>query len=269
MKEFVKAIMPQLRQFNWKLDAMARITGKSWVVFEESGEHAEMVFRKGGELLIVRNGQVQDARWELIAEMGAIVLDFDGVRKIYESGLEKGPVIVMREHGALRSCLLVDTNWLPANQIVQVMNLVSRRPELLASGLESLDFKSGNVVELIDGRILRTSRTVAYAKTGLHARNAAIVDWDEAADGLYLSKDRSSVFDVRDGALWMVYVSSKLIKDSDGEFAHLYVDTYSGREREEGNVVTVSSRHSFELAPDGVYRIGWGRTVTVQDGRVV
>lgn len=265
----MKAIMPQLRQFNWRMDSMARITGKSWVVFEESGEHAEMVFRKKGELLIVRDGQVQDARWELIEEMGAIVLEFDGVRKIYESGLENGPVIVLREHGSIRSCLLVDTNWLPAKQIVQVMSLVSRRPELLASGLESMDFKSGNVVELIDGRVLRTSRSNAYAKTGLHFRNAAIVDWVEATDGLYLSKDRRYVFDVRDGALWMVYNSYRLIQDSDGEFALLYVDTFTGRKREKGNVVTVRSAHSLEFALDGVYKIGWGRKVTVQDGRVV
>lgn len=269
MKEFVKAIMPQLRQFNWQLDAMARITGKSWVVFEESGEHAEMVFRKNGELLIVRDAQVEDARWELIKEMGAIVLDFDGVRKIYESGLENGPVIVMREHGAIRSCLLVDTAWLPAKQIVQMMKLVTRRPTLLELGLDTLAFKSGEVAALCDGRILRTSRSASYAKTGLHGSNLVLVDWQEPADGLYWARHFSHVFDVRDGELWMVYVSWKIIKGADGELAHLFVERTSGRGREKGNIVTTYPTRELQMAPDGKYQIGWGRTITVEDGRVV
>ena len=82
MKEFVKAIQPRLRQVHWKLDAIARISKKPWTVIEESGEYAQIVFRKKGELLVVQSGDVASGRWEIIEEMAALVVEIGASKKI-------------------------------------------------------------------------------------------------------------------------------------------------------------------------------------------
>jgi hypothetical protein len=154
-------------------------------------------------------------------------------------------------------------------QVPFFMSFVVANPLALSFGYEGLCFTNGWTFRLESGQELRTQRKFSYAKRSQVAPNHVVVDWQAAEDGLYWTYDSSVVVEVVEGSLWMVYKDRTGVMSTTGIRAFVYCDTVMGRVMESGNIVVVEEAGIREMAPDGEYKCGIWKTLTVLNGRVV
>lgn len=64
MKTYLLSIINRIQHLSKTLDAKAIVSNKEWIVFNDSGDRESLIFKQNGELRIISNGMVTDAKWE-------------------------------------------------------------------------------------------------------------------------------------------------------------------------------------------------------------
>jgi hypothetical protein len=107
MRAYVAGILPSLRQYSHSLDTISLFTEQPWVVVDdEADERVVHVFRKGGDLLVSRNGDVQTHGWEHIPALNSIVIDWGKGKTMYNQGFLDDAVLVLKKDGVQEYLLL-------------------------------------------------------------------------------------------------------------------------------------------------------------------
>lgn len=75
MKEFLLNILPRIKTFSEELDIAERIVDHPWVWINEGAANQKLIFRRGGDLLMINNGNVQVGSWEIIKSLNSILID--------------------------------------------------------------------------------------------------------------------------------------------------------------------------------------------------
>jgi len=74
MKTFIADIIPKIERFSEKLDNLTLLTNQHWVVFDDIKNAKNVyIFRANNELLIVRNGKVEKAKWEYLGQNSILI----------------------------------------------------------------------------------------------------------------------------------------------------------------------------------------------------
>jgi hypothetical protein len=64
MKAYLQHIVTDLKNFSKSLDKKAILTDKPWALIDDDQEMQKLIFRKNGELIMSKNGQVTIGSWE-------------------------------------------------------------------------------------------------------------------------------------------------------------------------------------------------------------
>lgn len=271
MKELFKAVTPFLKQFSWKLGTIAKLGNRSWILVEENGGLAEVVFRKDGELLVVDGGVIRDARWELVEEMEAIILEVDGARRMYCSTWGGEPILFVEEYGTHRKCVFLDSQWIKSELIPGLLELLEKKPQLLANGYY-LNFAHGYSDQLENGAELRTMHSDIHGKfnsMGSRTDNPVFVDGKIAADGLYWGSS-SFVYEVKAGSLWTVFHYARSIGHLKYGRVRLFRDSqHSSWWPRKGDLLVGFKTDQRIQLPDGKYRLSRWSSVQIENGRVI
>ena len=75
MKEFLLNILPRIKVFSEELDIAERIIDHPWVWINEGAANQKLIFRRGGDLLMIDSGNVQVGSWEIIKSLNSILID--------------------------------------------------------------------------------------------------------------------------------------------------------------------------------------------------
>lgn len=109
MQAYLTHLIPQLSQFSKGLDDFALFADHPWVQVGGEGRTV-FVFRKGGELLVSRNGDVGTARWEHLPALRSIVVEKDGQKTLYNQGFLDDAILALKKDGVDEYLLLGNEN---------------------------------------------------------------------------------------------------------------------------------------------------------------
>ena len=281
MKEYVKSLLPRLRQLNLKADAMAKMSNKPWTIVREDGKKEQLIFRQNGEMLMISGGQVIDATWDVIPEVGALVLNIEGKKSLYNSAFVDGSILLLKDYDGPSGTIMVNSDEVPAGEELWHISSAAGIPiadRVLSGSAGSTDsvgavsqpivntypremFKRGLAAELEDGRVLRAAIKNKYVRYS-QDENPTVIGAVIPDDGLYWGPDRVRCYDVKGGHLQMIYQLKQLVPTMDGDI-RVYRQIIGGGPCP-GCPVTLN----HEPAPDGVYGKLFNN-YRVKDGRVV
>lgn len=281
MKEYVKSLLPRLRQLNLRADAMAMVANKPWKIVREDGKKEQLVFRQNGDLLMISGGQLVDAKWDVIPEIGALMLNVEGKKSLYNSAFVDGSILLLKDYDGPSGTILVNSDEVPEGEelwhVVSVAGAPIVNDHLSSGGSAAVAeessretfrmyplemFTNGLHVQLIDGRILRSEYKEAFCRYGGH-QNLVVIGGELAADDLYWESSMRRCFDVKEGHMQMTYVLDTMIPYEHGD-VRLYLEAGGG---DLCSGCPVALNHG--PAPDGDYSTGPLTSFQVKNGRVV
>jgi hypothetical protein len=74
MVNYFLNLLPRLQRHSHKLDQSEAFIDKPWIMIQETGNE-KLVFRRNGDLLMVKNGIVNVGKWEYIEPLDALLID--------------------------------------------------------------------------------------------------------------------------------------------------------------------------------------------------
>lgn len=110
MKEFLLNILPRIKAYSKELDITENIIDKPWIWISEHGDNQKMVFRRGGILLMVNNGDVKTGTWEFIPALNSFLID---------RTVDK---LLMNHRFINESVMLLKRDGSPTNEILAFVN---------------------------------------------------------------------------------------------------------------------------------------------------
>lgn len=67
MENYIKSIIPNIKQFGMMLSQKEYFINKTWLLINDSSDLVQYTFKKNSELIISINGDVQKGKWELLS----------------------------------------------------------------------------------------------------------------------------------------------------------------------------------------------------------
>lgn len=85
MKYYISDILPRLKKFSASLDNTSLLIDKPWIVVTNTESVQEkIIFRRNGEVHFVKNGNVEDGKWEYLPEARSLLLKHGDSKKLYK-----------------------------------------------------------------------------------------------------------------------------------------------------------------------------------------
>jgi hypothetical protein len=111
MRTFLLDIIPRIQRYSQKLDNLAVLTNKHWVVIdEELNSKIVFIFReKENQLLISENGKIEKGTWEYLGNNSLMIDRKDGCY-LFKHGFIDDTVLALKIDGKDEYALLVNEN---------------------------------------------------------------------------------------------------------------------------------------------------------------
>ena len=150
MKAYIKNIIPRIKKYSQKLDDMALLTNKHWVVIDEI-ENSKLVyvFRSNNELLISKNGRVEKGNWEHIGNNSLLIGQPSG-DYLFRQGFFDENVLALKVDGLDEYSLLINQNNYEEdiNSVEKVISFLNEKYLRKPTFVESKLPKSSNTISI-------------------------------------------------------------------------------------------------------------------------
>lgn len=128
MKTYLGSLLPKLKRYSARLDDLSLFVDQPWVKVDGNGSRTVYVFRKGGELLIAKNGDVSSGKWSYLDYMDALLLqNSQEEKKLYNCGFLDDAVMALKKDGREEYMLLANENKLEEQTLERVMGRLNQK----------------------------------------------------------------------------------------------------------------------------------------------
>ena len=108
MKTYITDIFEKLKNYSKKLDDLALLTDKHWVLFDHSIESKIVyIFQKSGILLISVNGNITKSKWEYLGN-SSLLIDIGEKSYLYKKGFFDNNILAIKVDGINEYAILLD-----------------------------------------------------------------------------------------------------------------------------------------------------------------
>ena len=258
MFSFLQNLLPRLRQFSQSLDQTELFVDKPWVLLDEDGQQQTYIFRRGGELLMSLDGQVQMGSWDYIAAAQSILIDRQVDKLLLNHFFFTDALLVLARDGR------PDSKFVLANrQLIPDLDVEGYLRKLEVKQKMQLKSPSTNPTEVRKTYVKTTNGVdLEFFTTGrAYAPGDVVhVSGTPAPTGRYITEKTWGVY-VENGFV-MKIIWPKLYKLKTGE--EIIVDCYTS-----GGTPDINNRVYSEegrTLPDGKYHIVGSGKVRVKGG---
>jgi hypothetical protein len=249
MREHIKNLVERLSLYSDKLDKIALVADKKWVLIDEDGNQQTYIFERNGDLVMSKNGAVKMGKWKFYPEAKSIKIDRIEDQILLNQAFFDKAVMVLKYDGINNNdfLILVNENIIPDLNIEKY--LLQKRNKLLH--VINVTLKNNITIEIINGKNTAHQKGLEVTIKGL-----------KIDDGTYYSKE-NSVFYIKDGKIqdqkYLIEYRLKngnLIKiEQEDEYKYSIGD----------KVLT----QNLQQASSGKYKISFMQNVIVEDGIIV
>ncbi|WP_417858781.1 hypothetical protein [Xanthomarina gelatinilytica] len=191
MKVYLRSIAKQLNNFSLSLDKTSILIDKPWALIDEEFEMQKLIFKKNRELILSKNGKVQEGKWDYFPEAKSLLIDRNTDKILCnEAFVDKGIMILKLDGTENRFFILANENIVPdldANRYLKELRY------------QKLKIKEA---ELIDGRIIEVQRENEYSDPQLG--NPVTVEAENIEDGKYQLAKKEKYYEIRKGRIFKI-----------------------------------------------------------------
>lgn len=122
MKYFFLNVVQRIKEYSKQLDTESILYNKNWIVFNNSADQEQFIFRPNKELLIVKNGIASKARWELLTA-GIILVEIGEVTYLFNAVFHDNLFLVLQLDGNKNYLILFDRSLIINNTIETIEDI--------------------------------------------------------------------------------------------------------------------------------------------------
>lgn len=245
MKLYINKLLPRLIEFSESLDKKEIFVEIPWVIVDDNLKQHKYIFKRNGDLIMSLNGQVSIGKWEYLSAARSLLIDRIQDKILLNQNFIAPAVMVLKKDG------LKDENLILANEILL--------PDLnVTSYLKGLLYQKKNIFvkQLQSGEYLEINNFGVY-KLGCKVT----IDGESVSDRFVELAESEEKYVIKDSRIIKVLIK----KTHDTNKGKIVVEQEQYFPPLKGDFVFQNDN----LAPDGKYRLGFMKYITIKDGRVI
>ena len=174
MYEYLKNLLPRVKQFSKDMDEKELFNDKHWVLVDDEGKRATYIFERDGNLIVSLSGVPKTGTWKYISAAKSLYLDMGEHKAFLSFSFFNNALFVLKkDDDAETPWILVNKNVLPDLNIEKYLN--SLLPEEERPDLEvSLELENGMVLSIIGVKKLQNT----YPLYKVRSNNLEVRDGD-------------------------------------------------------------------------------------------
>ena len=191
MYEYLKNLLPRVKQFSKDLDEKELFNDKHWILVDDEGKRATYVFKREGRLIVSLSGVPKIGTWEYISAAKSLLLSVGDDKAFLSFSFFNDALFVLKkDDDAETPWILVNKNVIPDLNIKNYLN--SLLPEAERSDLKvELELESGIILSIIGVKNLQPY----YTGFKVLLVNSLV------SDGLYEIKNEQKIINVKESKI--------------------------------------------------------------------
>ncbi len=114
MKEYLKSISNELKNYSKSLDKTSILINKPWAVIDEELQLQKLIFKKDKALIMSMNGQVSEGRWDYFPEAKSLLIDRGSDKILCNEVFINEGIIILKLDGTQKEVFaLANENLIP------------------------------------------------------------------------------------------------------------------------------------------------------------
>lgn len=196
MKTYLSSISKQLKNYSLSLDKQSILIDKPWALIDEEFEMQKLIFKKNKELILSKNGIVQEGKWDYFPEARSLLIDRKTDKILCNEAFIDTGVMILKLDGTK------DRFFILANE--------NKVPDLDAIGyLKRIRYERLNIAEakLNNGQVLEVHKDYYYAEPSVG--QPVTIDAQPVQDGKYQLAKPNTFYEVRNGCIFRILTERK------------------------------------------------------------
>ena len=156
MYEYLKNLLPRVKQFSKDLDEKELFNDKHWVLVDDEGKRATYVFQRAGRLIVSLSGVPKLGTWEYISAAKSLLLTVGDDKAFLSFSFFNDALFVLKkDDDAETPWILVNKNVLPDLNIEKYLNSLlpeAERPDIKVE----LKLEDGIVLSISGVKIIQS-----------------------------------------------------------------------------------------------------------------
>lgn len=114
LQELLKDLQSSLKSFNQGLAKQNMLVDIPWTMVDGDLNIQRLIFRKDNSLYIVKEGEIQESKWEYLAAMNSVVIEIGGKKILLNEVFADGKALILKKDGTSMDFLaFANQNELP------------------------------------------------------------------------------------------------------------------------------------------------------------
>lgn len=209
MKEYLKSISRQLKNHSKSLDRMSILIDKPWAMIDGELAMQKLIFKKNKELILSRNGKVQEGRWDYFPEAKSLLID-RGTDKILcnEAFIDEGVLILKLDGTENQFFALANENVLPDLDVIRYLSEYEKPKQKVIESHVSRDKNLEKILE--NGKVIEIRPNDGMGAIYPHIGASVFYQNEPLEDGYHSLKNVQAAFLVYDSIIENVFVESHI-----------------------------------------------------------
>lgn len=151
LQELIKDLQTSLKSYSLGLAKQNLLVDIPWTMVDGDLNLQRLIFRKDNSLYIVKEGEIQESKWEYLPAMNSLVIEVGGKKILMNEVFADGKALILKRDGvSLEFLSFANQNELPD------LNLIQHLQNLRIEGNTSFNKLEDQSKSEIDGGVIGT-----------------------------------------------------------------------------------------------------------------
>lgn len=145
LQELIKDLQSTLKNYSQGLAKQNLLVDIPWTMVDGDLNIQRLIFRKDNSLYIVKEGEIQESKWEYLPAMNSLVIEIGGKKILMNEVFADGKALILKRDGITLDFLsFANQNELPDLDLVRHLKRVENREKALRTSSSGEATSNGN-----------------------------------------------------------------------------------------------------------------------------
>lgn len=123
LQDFIKDLQSSLKTYSKGLAKQNLLVDIPWTMVDGDLNLQRLIFRKDNSLYIVREGEIQESKWEYLSALNSLVIEIGGKKILMNEVFVDGNALILKRDGvSLEFLSFANQNELPDLNLLEYLN---------------------------------------------------------------------------------------------------------------------------------------------------
>lgn len=143
LQELIKDLQSSLKSYSQGLANKNLLVEIPWTMVDGDLNLQRLIFRKDNSLYIVKEGEIQESRWEYLPAMNSLVIEVGGRKILMNEVFADGKALILKKDGVSLDFLsFANQNELPELNLIEHLNEIEKKLNPPKSGVEEIEIQN-------------------------------------------------------------------------------------------------------------------------------